>query len=394
MRGPKLEIARDMGKRFVTQERAFYRAPTIESLHKKVALSMQTGPTIGAKANTGTWFGCALPNDFGDWRKEYGYLRESVGVLDKNYRAYLDFTGPDRLRYLNAILSNNLKDLAPSHGLVSLFLSAQGQIQAEIETYVYAERIFAISFSSIRERLVPAIEKYIIMDDVTLADNTDNFSSLALDGPRAADCLLALGGPDISKFANLETRDLSLCGCPSRIIRRSPGGIAAIDVIVPRQYSGQMWMILDAVARQQGGGPAGYTALNALRLEQGIPWFSYDFGDKQIPHEAGLQDSHISYVKGCYTGQEIVERVRSRGHVNRMRVLLKLQTSETPVAGTALFADGREIGHITRSAFSPVLNAPIAMAYVRREQSPAGSVVGLHSAGSAANASVIAPPLP
>ena len=64
----------------------------------------------------------------------------------------------------------------------------------------------------------------------------------------------------------------------------------------------------------------GYQALSALRLEQGIPWFGYDFGEKQIPHEAGLQDSHISYTKGCYTGQEIVERVRSRGQVNRVRV--------------------------------------------------------------------------
>ena len=355
---------------------------------------MQTGPSIGAKANIGTWFGCALPDDFGDWRKEYGYLRESVGVLDKNYRAYLDITGPDRMRYLNAILTNNLKDLAMNHGVVSLFLSAQGQIQAEIETYAYAERIFAISHTSIRERLIAAIEKYIIMDDVTLADHSDNFSSLALEGPHAADCLLALGGPDISQFANLETRDLSLCGCPSRLVRRSPGGTAAFDVILPRQYSGQMWMILDAVARQQGGGPAGYTALNALRLNQGIPWFSYDFGERQIPHEAGLQDSHISYVKGCYTGQEIVERVRSRGHVNRMRVLLKVDGSEPPAAGTALFAEGKEIGHITRSAFSPELNAPIAMAYLRREKSAEGSVVQLGAAGDAENASVIAPPLP
>ena len=345
------------------------------------------------KANMGTWFGCPLPSDFGDWRREYSFLRESVAVLDKNYRAYLDFTGPDRVRYLNAILTNNLKDVAVGHGVVSLFLSAQGQIQAEIETYGYGERIFAISFQSIRERLIAAIEKYIIMDDVTLIDNTDNFSSLALEGPRAADCLLALGGPDISQFAELETRDLSLCGCPSRIIRRSPGGVASVDVVVPRQYAGQLGMILAAVAAQHGGGPAGYTALNALRLEQGIPWFSYDFGEKQIPHEAGLQESHISYAKGCYTGQEIVERVRSRGHVNRMRVLLKVEAADAPATGTTLFGDGKEIGHLTRSAFSPVLNSAIAMAYVRREKSAVGSTIQVGEPDDIAIATVIAAPL-
>src|SRR5260370_6588918 len=119
-------------------------------------------------------------------------------------------------------------------------------------------------------------------------------------------------------------------------------------------------------ARENGGGPAGYAALSAQRLAQGVPWFGYAFGEKQIPHEAGLEHSHISYTKGCYTGQEIVERVRSRGQVNRVRVLVKLDTNEPPAEGTALMADGKEAGHITRTAFSPSLQTAIGMAYVRR----------------------------
>ena len=69
--------------------------------------------------------------------------------------------------------------------------------------------------------------------------------------------------------------------------------------------------------RAHGGAPIGYATLNALRLEAGIAWFGSDFDERQIPHEAGLEATHISFTKGCYTGQEIVERVRSRGHVNR-----------------------------------------------------------------------------
>jgi aminomethyltransferase len=127
----------------------------------------------------------------------------------------------------------------------------------------------------------------------------------------------------------------------------------------------------------------GYQALNALRLEQGIPWFGYDFGDKQIPHEAGLEHSHISYTKGCYTGQEIVERVRSRGQVNRVRVLVKFDSSEPPAAGTALTADGKEAGHVTRTAFSPALQSAIGMAYVRRENSAVGSELSCGGARAA-----------
>src|SRR5215475_11062279 len=105
-----------------------------------------------AGANAGKWFGCALPSDFGDWRKEYRFARESVALLDKNYRAYLGFTGPDRVRYLNAILTNNIKDLKTGEGIVSLLLNPQGRIQAEIETYAGEQKLFCVSFAMIREK--------------------------------------------------------------------------------------------------------------------------------------------------------------------------------------------------------------------------------------------------
>jgi aminomethyltransferase len=135
------------------------------------------------------------------------------------------------------------------------------------------------------------------------------------------------------------------------------------------------WSLLSKAAKSHGGASAGYTALNALRLEEGIPWFGYDFGEKQIPHEAGLQDSHISYTKGCYTGQEIVERVRSRGQVNRVRVSLKFDAKVPPDAGTPLQAEGKEVGNVTRSGFSPAMDSAIGMGYVRREKSATGSTL-------------------
>jgi folate-binding protein YgfZ len=113
--------------------------------------------------------------------------------------------------------------------------------------------------------------------------------------------------------------------------------------------------------------------LNALRLERSIPWFGYDFGDKQIPHEADLQDSHISYVKGCYTGQEIVERVRSRGQVNRRRVSLKFLQAPPPSAGTALTAAGKEVGTVTSSSPLPQHSDSIGMGYARKENATPGS---------------------
>ncbi len=327
-----------------------------------------------AGATIGTWFGCALPDDFaGDWLAEYRAARESVALIDKNYRAYLRFSGPDRVRYLNAIMTNNIKDLATGDGIVSLFLNPQGRIQAEIESYATAESLFCVSYALIRETLVPALDKFIIMDDVTLTDETELFGTMALEGPGTVDLVKQLTSIDLANLNELSFQETSAAGISCRVTKRSPGGIAGAEFLALRAELLQLWKILRNAVEKAGGRAMGYKALSTLRLEQGIPWFGYDFGEKQIPHEAGLEHSHISYTKGCYTGQEIVERVRSRGQVNRLRVLEKFDTSEPPASGTVLASEGKEAGHVTRAAFSPALQTAVGMAYVRREKSQLGS---------------------
>ena len=319
----------------------------------------------------GVWFGCALPDDFGDWRAEYVFARKSVALIDKNYRAYVSFTGPDRVRYLNAILTNDIKGLAENRGTVSLLLNPQGRILAELETYALSEKLFCASYAMIRERLIAWMEKYIIMDDVTLTDESEQYATVALEGPRAAEVVRQVTGIALSGMGELQSVNATPASIPCRIVKRSPGGIVGAEFVTERASIESLWSVLSDAVKKQDGGAMGYTALNMLRLEQGIPWFGYDFGEKQIPHEAGLETSHISYTKGCYTGQEIVERVRSRGQTNRVRVLLEFDTAADP--GTPLFEDGKEIGTVTRAGFSPVLDEIIGMGYVRREKSAIGS---------------------
>jgi folate-binding protein YgfZ len=327
---------------------------------------------LAAGAKMGVWLGCALPDDFGDAAGEYRYARDTVALIDKNYRAYLSFTGPDRVRYLNAILTNNIKDLRAGHGIVSLLLNPQGHILAEIETYAFADRLFCVSFAMIRERLIEWLDKYIIMDDVTLTDETARYGTLALEGPKAAAIAQELSGVDITKFDELSSHDAAVSSIPGRripcrLVKRSPGGIPGAEFVAESEELPELWQILSEAARKHGGGPMGYTALSATRLAQGVPWFGYDFGEKQIPHEAGLQDTHISYTKGCYTGQEIVERVRSRGQVNRQRVRLAFSSDLVPEAGTALTLDGKEVGYVTRAARIWDPTGIIGMGYVRKE---------------------------
>jgi aminomethyltransferase len=341
-------------------------------------------------AKSGIWFGCDLPDDFGDWREEYRFARESVALIDKNYRAYLDIAGPDRLRYLNAILTNNVKDLANNHGNVTLLLSPQGRILAELNAFAFPEKVFCVSYAMIRQELIAVVEKYIIMDDVTVSDLSENLGTLALEGPKTVGCVAELTGVDAGNLDELEMRECKVDAIPCSITKRTVGKNLSVEFLTERGNLAALWNSLLARATRHGGGAMGYNALNALRLEQGVPWFGYDFGDKQIPHEAGLQDSHISYTKGCYTGQEIVERVRSRGQVNRTRVSLKFDAPEQPPPGTPLLAAGTEIGTVTSAGFSPTIGSFIGMGYVRREKAAPGSTLEI----SGGTATVIATPVP
>src|SRR6266404_4974266 len=328
-----------------------------------------------AGAKMGVWLGCALPDTFGDPAAEFRQARESVALIDKNYRAYLSFTGPDRVRYLNAVLTNDIKGLSTGQGNVSLLLNPQGHILAEIETYAFADRLFCVSYAMIRERLVEVLDKFIIMDDVTLTDETERFGTLALEGPKAAAVVREISGIDIGTLGELSSTDGTVDAVPCRIVKRSPGGVAGAEFVVEREKLVPLWEILLEAARKHAGGPMGYSALSGLRLAQGVPWFGYDFGEKQIPHEAGLQDSHISYTKGCYTGQEIVERVRSRGQVNRQRVQLAFSGDAVPEPETLLTLDGKEVGHVTRAARIWDPTRVIGMGYVRKEANAPGTVL-------------------
>ncbi len=226
---------------------------------------------LAAGAKMGVWFGCALPDYFGDAAAEYRSARDTVALIDKNYRAYLSFTGPDRVRYLNAILTNNIKDLQAGHGIVSLLLNPQGHILAEIETYAFPDRLLCVSYSMIRERLIEVLDKYIIMDDVTLIDETPRYGTLALEGPKAAALIKEVSRADVANFEELSAHGGKVGSIPCWITKRSPGGVPGAEFLAEREKLPELWQILSDAARWHEGGPMGYAALSARSRFAGQP---------------------------------------------------------------------------------------------------------------------------
>jgi folate-binding protein YgfZ len=316
-----------------------------------------------------------LPAQFEGLDIEYRAAHESAALFDTNWHATWMVTGRDRVQYFHAITSNDVKSLAEGRGTLALLLNPQGRILAELEIYALSEGLLVRSHASQRERTLGTLKKYIIGSKVEIEDLTDQLTSFAIEGPRAAEVIRHLGGAAIDPLPELAIHEAELDGKSCWLLGRSHFRGSGVEIIARREVLPALWRTARAEVRDHGGAPIGVTALNALRLEAGVPWFPADFSDAMIPQEAVLENTHVSFNKGCYTGQEIVERVRSRGHVNRKRVMLKLSTGTPPAAGTKLRASGAEVGFITSSAFSPANGTAIGMGYVRRDQLAPGSVL-------------------
>jgi folate-binding protein YgfZ len=368
-----------------------------------------------ASARLTEFDGVQLPESFSSFESEYRAARDTVALVDTNWHAIIALTGKDRVQYLHNITSNDIKSLADGRGTLALLLNPQGRILAELEVYAQPEKLTLLSHASQRERTVATLKKFVIGSKVVVDDLTDKMGTLALQGPRAA--VEQLTGIRLADAPELSIHDAAVDGIAIQLLRRShyesPGAPGA-EFLAAREDLPALWRKLLAAVRAQGGAPVGMAALNALRLEAGIPWFPADFNDGMIPHEAALEHTHISFNKGCYTGQEIVERVRSRGHVNRKRVLLKFSVAQPPPAGTKLRAPAAQgasnlpgsqashgaptassaaassaatatsaavsatapaVGTVTSAALSPGVGSAIGMGYVRREHFAPGSIL-------------------
>jgi folate-binding protein YgfZ len=331
-----------------------------------------------AGAELAEYFGVRLPAQFRDPLAEYDAALHGVALIDTNFRSIFSLSGPDRVRYLNAVTSGNIRDLAPGQSALGLLLNAQAHMLAELITLALEDRLLVLGHAFLRQRTFEILDKFIIMDDATLTDETAQTGTLAIEGPRAPELLrelLRIEYAQLPAAAHVAAKlDFSGAAIPCRLLRHSLFGFRGAELLLPREALPSAWKALNDAVRAWGGSPIGYRALDMLRLEAGIPWFGIDLDEHHIPQEAGVESTHTSCTKGCYTGQEIVERVRSRGHVNRRLAGLLFSSADAPKPGTAILAaDGAEAGQVTSAAYSPLAGKATGMAYLRREYLQTGT---------------------
>jgi aminomethyltransferase len=287
-----------------------------------------------------------------------------------NWQAKLVLSGEDRVRWLNGMVTNNVRDLALNHGNMSFLLSPQGHNQGELMAYNRGDYVLVTTDREQAPRIAEVFERYIIMDDVEVGDISDKLATVGVAGPKAAEALAA-AGIDVAGIALGEVRDLTWNDVGISVARSSQPLMDSYEIWFAPTYAEQVWSRLEGA----GAVPVGSEAVEWYRLARGVPRYKLDLRERDLPQETA-QDYVLNFSKGCYVGQEIVERIRSRGNVHRTLAGFEVE-GEAPAAGTKVMSGDKPVGEITSASRIPFPGGErtLALGYLRRESAEPGTTV-------------------
>jgi len=300
---------------------------------------------------------------------QYAALTTGAGVAELA-RSLVEVNGADRLQLLHSFTTADVKKL-PVGGLCEAFVtSPQGKTLGHVLIGNRGQSLVLDTTPGQAAKLIAHFERYIISEDAALADRTSEEAVLLVAGAEAVELLARLGSGTISRegtgvvqsaIAGQEVliKRVHFLNAPSYFLQANPGGLSTVG---------------DALAAA-GATPCEQEAVEMARLEAGTPLFGQDITDDNLPQEIGRDTLAISFTKGCYLGQETVARIDALGHVNRLLTGVKFSGVTIPAPGLPLRTGDKVVGQVTSAAWSPKLQAPLALALVRRAQGKAGTTL-------------------
>ena len=293
---------------------------------------------------------------------EFAELLSGCGLLDLTNRVKLALTGSDRVRWLNGMVTNNIRDLAVGRGVYAFLLNPQGHILGDLYAYNRGESLTIDTAQFQLEKLLAIFDRYIIMDDVEVANLGDRMCSVGIASPKAGE-VLRQSGIALPQLEPLQFADVTWQNTALTIVRGDHPGVEWYELwVAPDQLPA-----LRSALTQAGAKPVGTAAQELLRIAAGIPRYGQDIRERDLPQETS-QERALHFSKGCYVGQEIVERIRSRGAVHRKFAGFEV-VGALPAPGTKIQADGKDVGEITSAASLPAKDGerPVAIGYIRWE---------------------------
>jgi folate-binding protein YgfZ len=300
----------------------------------------------------------------------YQILTTAAGLVDLANRTRIEITGVDRLEFLHGLCTNDIRKLAPGAGCEAFITTVQGKILDYVRVFTGPDSLVLDTVPGQGDKLYRHFDKYLIRQKVELADRSGEWATWLLAGPLAAAVLHTAGVASGVLPSQANDSVEGLLSGKSVWLRRVDW--LAVDGFLLDSLSADH-AALGELLTAAGAAIVDYAAYHTARIEHSTPEFGTDIAEQNLPQEVARDARTISFTKGCYLGQETVARIDALGHVNRYLVQLRFTGETVPPPGTKLTADGKEVGVVTSSCYSPRDAAPIALAYVRRNHHISGT---------------------
>ena len=302
---------------------------------------------------------------------EYSAVRErGAGLIDLSERGRIRVSGSEATMFLNGLITNDIKTLAENRWMSAAFPTVQGRLIGAVRVVRESKGFLIDTDAASHEAVLKTISRFTLAGDFHVSDITAETAMLSVQGERALDVLEKVFSPSVCEVPNHGVMETEWHGAPVTIIRATHTAEDGFDLVIGAAQASQLRNAL----QEAGAEPVSAETLETLRIEAGIPRYGVDMDETNVVIETNLDDA-VSYTKGCYVGQEIIVRIKHRGHVAKKLVGLEFDTNQAIEAGTAIKMDDQEIGRVTSAAFSPTVRKTIALGYVRYEHIAPGTNV-------------------
>ena len=285
---------------------------------------------------------------------EYKAVREGgVGLLDLSTRGRITVSGSEAVMFLNGLITNDMKTLGENQSMLAAFPNVQGRLLAVVRVIRRANDFLLDTEAATREKVIKILERFTLAGDFKVADVTNDSALISLQGRGASAVVEKISADGITVVPATHTAE------------------AGFDLIVSEEQKDSLWQTLMA----EGATPVSPEVEEILRIEAGIARYGIDMDETNVVTETNLDDA-VSYTKGCYLGQEIIVRIKHRGHVAKKLTGLRFETDQPIAAGATIrSADDKEIGRVTSATFSPTFERTVGLGYVRYEYLTPGTPV-------------------
>lgn len=341
---------------------------------------------------------------------QYRQALSAGGYFPRGHRGLIEVTGADRAAWLSNLVTNVVKTLQPGEGNYSFALNVKGRTLFDLNILVLEDRLLLDVDRRWCEAALKHFDRYTITEDVKLKDVTDQFGRMVIAGSSAQQVVQRLGLGNLLPMAQLQHVSAEMSGHAVRLVRHDLTGMPGAEVFYPSEAG-----IGEIVAREcQNAGMCelGAAAVEVLRIEAGIPASVDDIDEEVVPPETGQIERGISYHKGCYLGQEVIERMRSHGILARKLVGLCIQARADDAAravaaqlsageglsagvikkGSLIRHDEKDVGRVTSGCFSETLQAPLLLGYVKSMHAAPGVNLAIETAAGRVMGTIV--PLP